>query len=297
MLAEIIPLDISIDNEGFIYSIPDEILPYLKIGSLVEIPLKYKSSYGIVAKLNVENVRNFEIRDILNVTCSTSLLSDYQIETIYSLSSKYFINIHKVLSLFLPKFVIKNLERKSFLDITEEKEKIIFKPNLKIDLDLKLQKRNTLVFNQTGLNNLDIIAKICTILEDGIFIFQDNFVIEDFLLKYPSFKKNSIILKDKFTYTKKYKTFLEIYFKSHNFVFGTRQLLKQNFSKYKNIVYLEDSFYKNIYSYTHKYNNLEILDAISKNGNFNKIIVSSVPSIELMCKVYNKKIGYLELRK
>ncbi|MDD2516476.1 MAG: hypothetical protein PHF26_04650, partial [Candidatus Gracilibacteria bacterium] len=202
MLAEIIPLDISIDNEGFIYSIPDEILPYLKIGSLVEIPLKYKSSYGIVAKLNVENVRNFEIRDILNVTCSTSLLSDYQIETIYSLSSKYFINIHKVLSLFLPKFVIKNLERKSFLDITEEKEKIIFKPNLKIDLDLKLQKRNTLVFNQTGLNNLDIIAKICTILEDGIFIFQDNFVIEDFLLKYPSFKKNSIILKDKFTYTK-----------------------------------------------------------------------------------------------
>ncbi|MDD4531015.1 MAG: hypothetical protein PHO80_05715, partial [Candidatus Gracilibacteria bacterium] len=108
---------------------------------------------------------------------------------------------------------------------------------------------------------------------------------------------NSIILKDKFTYTKKYKTFLEIYFKSHNFVFGTRQLLKQNFSKYKNIVYLEDSFYKNIYSYTHKYNNLEILDAISKNGNFNKIIVSSVPSIELMCKVYNKKIGYLELRK
>ncbi len=296
MLAEIIPLDISIDNEWFTYSIPDEILPYLKIGSLVEIPLKYRSSYGIVAKLDVENVRNFEIRDILNITCSTPLLSPYQIATIYDLSSKYFINIHKVLSLFLPKFIVKNLERKTFLDITEEKEEIVFEPKIEMDLDIGIKKWDTLIFNQTWLNNIDIIAKLCTILGDGIFIFQDNFVIEDFLLKYPSFKKNSIIWKDNFTYSKKYKTFLEIYYKSHNFVFGTRQLLKENFSKYRNIVYLEDSFYKNIYSYTHKYSNLEILDSVVKNGNFNKIIISSVPSIELMYKVFNKEIWYLELR-
>jgi len=106
----------------------------------VEIPLKYRSSYGIVAKLDVENVRNFEIRDILNITCSTPLLSPYQIATIYDLSSKYFINIHKVLSLFLPKFIVKNLERKTFLDITEEKEEIVFEPKIEMDLDIGIKK-------------------------------------------------------------------------------------------------------------------------------------------------------------
>lgn len=296
MFIEVIPLDFSFDNEWLTYKVPDNFdKNFFKIWILVEIPLKSKTWYWIITQVNSLPSEKYDIKEIIWISCSEQLLSEYQIDTIYYLARKYFVNIHIVLALFLPKFIVKWLEKKNFV-IEDNEEKNIFKPVFEKKLEFEIKNKNTLVFNQTKFNNLDFIAFLSSKYKDWVFIVQDDFVIEDFLLQYPSFKKNITIYKNSNTYTKKYKNFLEIYTKTNNFVIWTRKLLTYNLDKYENIFYFEDSFYKDTLSYNHKYKNLDILSSINKNTSKNITIISSVPAIETMYKVHKKEIDYLEIR-
>jgi len=55
-----------------------------------------------------------DIRSIVNIICTTPLLAPYQFSLIHSLAKKYFVHAHKVLALFLPKFIFNTLEKKAF---------------------------------------------------------------------------------------------------------------------------------------------------------------------------------------
>ncbi|MCK9271959.1 hypothetical protein M0P65_00230 [Candidatus Gracilibacteria bacterium] len=281
MIIEIIPFDISIDNEGFSYFIKDELVDQISIGSIVQVPVKNNVIYGIVAKMNVEYSEQ-NIKSIVGITCSLPILDEYQIKTIYDLSSRYFVNIHKILNLFLPQYIFKSLENKSFIDLE-------LVENLK-----KTKNEKTLIFNKSN----EINSIILNLLEKGeniVLIFPDDYMIDDFLEKNKNIEEQAIIYKNKFSSNKKYKTFVNIFNRTKKIIIGTRKVLLYNLKAYEKIIYIEDSFIKYIYSYEHKYKNTDFLKYIGKNGNFDINIVSTIPLVESVYEAMKKEYKIINI--
>lgn len=272
MFIKAIPLDISFSEEALTYYIKDDQKKYINIWSVVSIPIKNKISYWIVSGIfKTSDFWTQEIKSIIEVLCSFPLLNKYQIDTIFDLSAKYFLPIHKVLNLFLPKFILNRLEKNSFQDI------------LNINNEILPQKtKNKPVF----LHNISIKSIEETLkenigdLNDTVIIFPDDFSIESFLNNNQWLGQEAIIYKNSFTYSKKYKTFLDILSKKKNILFWTRKVLQYNLGAFRKLVYIEDSMVKYNYNQFEKYSNLDILKSLIKQNVFELYFISSVPSIE-----------------
>lgn len=281
MIIEIIPFDISIDNEGFSYFIKDELVDQISVWSIVEIPVKNKIIYWVIGKMNVE-YREENIKSIVWVACSMPILDEYQIKTIYNLSSKYFVNIHKILNLFMPQFIFKSLENKSFIDLE------------KIQIDKKVKNEKLLIFNKSNEIN-SIILGLIEKWENIVLVFADDYMINDFLEKNKNIEEQAIIYKNKFTSNKKYKTFVSIFNRTKKIIIWTRKVLLYNLKAYEKIIYIEDSFIKYIYSFEHKYKNTDLLKYIWKNWNFDINIVSTIPLIESVHKAIEKEYKIINI--
>ncbi|HBA44750.1 TPA: hypothetical protein DEG21_02945 [Patescibacteria group bacterium] len=99
--------------------------------------------------MNVEYSEQ-NIKSIVGIACSMPILDEYQIKTIYDLSSRYFVNIHKILNLFLPQYIFKSLENKSFVDLEL------------IETGEKIKNEKLLIFNKSNEINsiiLDLLEK------------------------------------------------------------------------------------------------------------------------------------------
>lgn len=281
MIIEIIPFDISIDNEGFSYFIKDELMDQISVWSIVEIPVKNKIIYWVVGKMNVEYSEE-NIKSIVWIACSMPILDEYQIKIIYDLSSRYFVNIHKILNLFLPQFVFKSLENKSFVDLE------------KTQINKKMRNERLLIFNKSNKINsiiLDLIEK----WENIVLVFADDYMINDFLEKNENIEEQAIIYKNKFTSNKKYKTFVSIFNRTKKIIIWTRKVLLYNLKAYEKIIYIEDSFIKYIYSFEHKYKNTDLLKYIWKNWNFDINIVSTIPLVESIHQAMKKEYKIINI--
>lgn len=281
MIIEIIPFDISIDNEGFSYFIKDELADQISVWSIVEIPVKNKVIYGVVGKINVEYTEE-NIKSIVWIACSMPILNKYQIKTIYDLSGRYFVNIHKILNLFLPQYIFKSLENKSFIDLES------------IGINKKIRNERLLIFNKSNEINsiiLDLIEK----WENIVLVFADDYMINDFLEKNKEIEEQAIIYKNKFTSNKKYKTFVSIFNRTKKIIIWTRKVLLYNLWAYEKIIYIEDSFIKYIYSFEHKYKNTDLLKYIWKNWNFDINIVSTIPLVESIYQAMKKEYKIINI--
>ncbi|EKD66740.1 MAG: hypothetical protein ACD_49C00016G0003 [uncultured bacterium (gcode 4)] len=281
MIIEIIPFDISIDNEGFSYFIKDELVDQISIWSIVEIPVKNNVIYWVVGKMNVEYSEQ-NIKSIVGIACSMPILDEYQIKTIYDLSSRYFVNIHKILNLFLPQYIFKSLENKSFVDLEL------------IETGEKIKNEKLLIFNKSNEIN-SIILDLLEKWENIVLIFPDDYMIDDFLEKNKKLEEQAIIYRNKFSSNKKYKTFVNIFNRTKKIIIWTRKVLLYNLKAYEKIIYIEDSFIKYIYSYEHKYKNTDFLKYIWKNWNFDINIVSTIPLVESVYKVIKKEYKIINI--
>lgn len=270
MIIEVIPFDVSIDDSSLSYFVKDELKSEVNIWSIVEIPFKSGIILWIISKLDSE-ILEWDVKSIVSIVYNKSVLSQYQIDLIYRLSEKYFINIHMVLALFMPKYIYNFLEKKSFKDLS--------KPLI----NEKLSKDKKLFY----CNKTDVFEKIIELIEENIWtviVFPDDFMLEDFLKKHKEFEEKSIVYKNKLTYTKKYKSFIEAYNRSKNIIIWTRKILAYNLEAYEKILYVEDIFLKYLHSYNHKYKNLEILENLEKYGKFEINIIWKIPSLDLLFK-------------
>ncbi len=294
MLIEVIPLDVSIDNNGLTYFAKNELKKQIKIWSIVSIPIKNNIKFGVVWKI-FDIWEETDSKSIIQIICSKPILDSYQIKTIYDLSKKYFIHIHKVLNLFLPKFIFNALEKKAFEDMTKEDKKI---ENWKLKTcpcKARIENNSLLIYNYSNKKINVIIKDILKNYKECVFIFPDDFSVNNFCEQNESIISDSIIYKNKDTYNRKYKTFLDILYQTKKTIIWTRKILQYNLSKFKTLVYIEDAFIKHNFSYTHKYKNLDIFDFTVKNWNFNWIIITTIPSIESMYKAITKKYKLINL--
>ncbi|MDD2917197.1 MAG: hypothetical protein PHH70_05110, partial [Candidatus Gracilibacteria bacterium] len=143
MFIEVIPFGGSIDDGGLTYFARDELAESIRIGCLVEVPFRNALDYAIVTnlvppllqkgdtcvKMGSENPgmgmeekegrdEAENIRSIVRIITPLPLLSPYQIRTIFACASYYFVHTHHILSLFLPKTIVKYLEKRDFGALT-----------------------------------------------------------------------------------------------------------------------------------------------------------------------------------
>ena len=279
MIIDVIPFDISIDNSWLSYFIKDDITSQISIWSVVEIPFKNMVVFWVVSKMNAEiNQNDWDVKSIVSIICSTPILSEYQIDCIYKLSSRYFINIHKVMSVFLPKFIYTSLEKKSFMDLKRP-----------VSIPRLVSSGEKILFY---CNKTDVFEKIVELIDENIWtaiVFPTDFMLNDFLDIHDDIKDKSIIYKNSLSYTKKYKAFIEAYNRTKNIIIWTRKILAYNLEAYRKIVYVEDIFVKYLYSYNHKYKNLDLLENIANSWNFQINILGKIPSVDLMYKTWKKE--------
>lgn len=123
MHISVIPTSHSINTTPLTYHVGDVFRSQLMIGSLVEIPVGKTIEYGIVADINVDIPEGKEIKSIVQVICSAPILDRYQIQVIGRIARHYMLPIHRVLGFFLPRPVLRRLEKSNFSDLKNPPEK------------------------------------------------------------------------------------------------------------------------------------------------------------------------------
>jgi len=108
------------DQEFLTYKIPENFLPTLKIGQLVEFPLRKKIRTGLVWQITKTepSFKTFEISKILN---EEPLLTPLQIELANFIKDYYFTPLFKILKLFIPSKIFKGKEMRVNKKTKEEK--------------------------------------------------------------------------------------------------------------------------------------------------------------------------------
>lgn len=205
MFLLIIPLESSIDDEGLTYFAKDEFKKDIHIGSLVNIPVRDSIRYGIVSDILSDEAGKLipeeNLRSIVDIVCSTPVLSPYQLRLTHALAKKHFVHAHKVLALFFPKFIFNALEKKAFEPMVE------IKP-----FPIKKKLGNISFFHNTKNKNLSeyILEFIEKNPEGSAIIFPDDLLLSQELKKLGEKKKEATLIKNADTYTKRYKNWLEV---------------------------------------------------------------------------------------
>lgn len=123
MYATIIPFGRSLGTKPLLYETRGE---YLVSGSIVTIPYGKDEDKGMVTALYQQDEIDItvipDIRTIVAVVTHQSLLATYQIRMIERISERYMIPIHRVLGIFLPRPVLKRLEKKNYEVLKEGNE-------------------------------------------------------------------------------------------------------------------------------------------------------------------------------
>ena len=205
MLLSIIPLDSSIDDEGLTYFAKDTLKKDIHIGSLVSIPLRDRICYGIVADIiriteATAPIDEANLKSIVTVTCSTPLLAPYQFDLVRALAQKHFVHIHKVLALFLPKFIFNTLEKKAFEPMIDMKP-----------LAFEKKARPISFFHNT--KNIPLAQYIQAFIgKDSrpyAIIFPDDLLLSGVIKHLSEECQKATIIKNGDTYTKRYKGWLQ----------------------------------------------------------------------------------------
>jgi len=118
------------DQDFLTYKIPDTLLPNLRTGMLVEIPLRKAKKTGLIWEIN-DKEPPFKTVEISGIIGEEPLLTSSQIELIKFISEYYFTPLFKVLKLFIPAKIFKGKEMRLNKRLTAKGEKIPTKKEFK----------------------------------------------------------------------------------------------------------------------------------------------------------------------
>lgn len=199
--------------DDFTYKIPSKILPYIKIGSVVEIPFGRNKKIGIVYKLikKTDYKNTDKLKEILSIVYPFSIFDELDFKIAQIIARYYMISIGKVLFFMLPKISKK------------------IKQSLPIRKKLKnINKNNNYLIFDSKLNRYKhyekIIKKVFTKKKSIMLIFPDfdaNFEYIRSLQK----KYNSIVYFPKMTTLQKTKNYIKLKNENNVLVIGTRGVI------------------------------------------------------------------------
>ena len=286
MYISVIPLRYSLSKRPYIYLVPDIWKNAVEEGFLVEIPLWKHIVIGIIASIHIEpdcTVSPEDIRPIVQVIAWVEIVSPYMIRMIEEIADTYFLQIHKVAWLFLPAPLLGRLDKKNYLiaeNNTPDKKSFMKEWWEKaIDIDHYIDE----VFTADMID--------WYFWSKSIFIFPDETLLSLFYEKIPKETQAKIgIYSPNLTPAKRVRIWIDIYNGKYDIIFWTRKILYYNLQAYDSIIYLEDSFGTEQYTYPIKIHNLDILSALQKTGYHSVKIISSTLSLKTLSYFPKKNI-------
>lgn len=233
MHIAVIPTSHSINTTPLTYHVGDVFRSQLSVGSLVEIPVGSNIEYGIVADINAPIPEGKEIKSIVQVICSAPILDTYQVQVISRVAKYYMLPIHRVLGFFLPRPVLRRLEKSNFSDLKNIPEN-------------KSQRQESCI---SFFQNTTITPEVLKpYLSPGtIVICPDDIALSVFEKAFQ--EDRHFFLPNEATDARRSKAWRDIRNMEYAIVFSTRKTLFFNLSGYSQILYLEDAFMNEYFHY------------------------------------------------
>lgn len=269
MYISVIPVSHTLDTEPLLYYITEDFSLQISTGSLVEVPIGKNIIPAIVYEKDIlppSHIPIENIRSILHILSSTPLLSGESLDIILALSRKMFVQIHKVLLLFLPKSVLTAIEKTSFIKIKANPWRA------------KRTGETTIELYHTSRVTPEVVEKY---LRDNTLIILPDDIILRTMQKYFSEKWYTFYEGDA-TLSKRVKSWIEVKNGEKSICFWTRRLLYYNLEHYEQILYIEDSFAREHYQHPLSYKHIDTLYLLSENSDISIHILTSIPTIETL---------------
>lgn len=266
MYITIIPSSHSISTTPLTYHVGDIFRSQLKIGSLVEIPVGNNIEYGIVADMPVDAPLGKEIKSIVQVICSTPLLERYQIHMIHRIARHYMLPIHRVLGFFLPRPILRRLEKSNFSDLKDTFEK------------QKSEQESCISFFQNTVITPEVLRPYLS--SWTMVICPDDIALSRFEKAF--WEEGFFFLPNAATDARKSKAWRDIRNKKYPIVFSTRKTLFFNMREYTQILYLEDAFMNEYFHYPTSIHYNDILLFINESWDININIMTSIPLLKTL---------------
>jgi primosomal protein N' len=269
MYLDIIPSEHSIGIHPLTYSVPGDLVWDITPGCLVEIPMRHEKEYGVVVGRRETAPVDMEIRDIVRIVSEEPLLASYQIALILEISAKYLIPIHRVLSFFVSKWVLKRLEKKNF-------EQLVPQPYS----HPTISPSNHLTILKDSIITGDILKKF--LKPSTVVICPDDITL--YRLGEELSGMDIFFLPGEATDTKKAQSWIDIRNRKYDIIIWNRKILYYNLSAYTDIIYLEDAFGREYFHYPIRIEYIDIFDMVDKQSRFVLHILTSAPRLTTLAR-------------
>jgi primosomal protein N' len=266
IFLSVIPIGRSFWNKTLTYSYDPEIDGAIVPGMLVEIPIKDIHELGVVIMYpDPKDILWYdEIRPIIKSIFPFPILSPLQCILMMSISAKYLIPLSKICTIFLPKNILKRIQKK-WLSI----KKIETKP---------LQSHRITHFLEKDISWSDIAALLT---KKTIVICPDDFFLI-YCKTHLWYRTDILWISGDDTETTKAQGWIDIFSWKYPIIFGNRKILFYNLSHYESIVYIEDAFWKTYFSYPTRIEYTDFLRIIADTASMQVHIFSSVPQLSTL---------------
>ncbi len=301
MLAIISTFSKTFDEVGLVYFVPTFLESEIKIGMIVEVPLKEKIEIWVVLNIQTQenlwlDIETSKIKSLISIKNTNIFIGSYRTELLKFIAKHYFTPIHNSTSLFFPK----NLRDKII------KDKIKFENN---QYDYEYNYKKTLTIEQKKAYDEIISSKNNKILLHGVTwswkteiyikLIKDNLekkkqsllLIPEIILTNQLqarlkeiFWEQVITINSSITEATKTKYWIDIHLNNAKIIIWTRSAL---FYPYNNLwLIIVDEEHDNSYTsdVSPRYSSIEIAEKITDLNKNLLILWSWTPSINIMYK-------------
>jgi primosomal protein N' len=270
MYISVIPLRHSLSKRPYIYFVADVWREAIIVWGLVEVPIGRHMTEAIIVEKSEyppEDIAIEDIRAIIRVTASVEIIAPYMIGMILAIADRYFLLIHKVASMFAPAPLLSRLDKKNYI-LDHQAGKT---PNSKLPTT-EIHHYIDSIFSSQNLEKY--------LIPWSVLVFPDDILLRFFESAVPENMRERIgIFPTDLTQAKRVRSWIETYEGKYDIIFWTRRILYYNLSCYDRIIYIEDAFATEQYSYPIRIQNLDILRALSNEKRHDIILISSTPSL------------------
>lgn len=288
------------DDVWLTYFVPDFLRSDIKIGQIIDIPIKTSIENAIVLDIIKEEditINKDKIKSIVDIVIKEPLLQNYHIKLIQHIAKDYFSSIHNSVNLFLPKNIREKIKKNKLVEkketvfnytYLENKELSVWQKKV-YDQIVSTQKNKILLYGITWSWKTEIYIKLIKKYLDEwkqvLFLIPEIILtnqIGDNIKKV--FWENVLVINSNITEWKKADYWLDIKQNNAKIIVWTRSSIFYPFKNLWLIIMDEEHDNSYISDKVPRYNSIEILEKISELLDIKIVLWSWTPSINTMYK-------------
>lgn len=305
------PFSKTFDEVWLMYFVPDFFQDEIKVGQVIEVPIREAIELAIVLKINVETwaIPLNKIKEIAWTYNDNIFLTSYQSQIISWMAEYYFTPIHNVLWAFFPRNLREKIKKDTFSFIPKKEKKYEYTYGSSIEFS---KAQNNAYQILCWVDQKYLLHGITWAWKTEIYIqlIQDNLLNwKQSLLLIPEiiltnqisdkikkvFWNDVVILNSTVSEAKKTEYWRDIYNDKAKIVVATRSWLLYPFSNLGLIIIDEEHDNSYISDQAPRFNALELANQIT-DIHWNKLILASwTPSISSMFSALKWKYKLVSL--